>query len=501
MHTFKNEEWRYFVPIIEKSAGDGRSRPCTVTGPSTDLWARACTSLHTMNWQRQRRKRGILVKCSAFFVIVGVLSPLCDYMTQVRLSFLVPLMEKRSARNLVDFGGLGSSNNTGFTSLAHDEMTSGNINHDNSFSGVKARGFEPWPADTPLPCFLPEPDWQMPTVQSTPSRVGFLYLKPFKTGSSTAAGIHLRISRNVARRKQQHLPAAALPESQMNAPPSDPMCRARFGHGPQPFPALMLFANRTKRTSTTHNNDSSYSSFLWTMIREPSQRVVSEFYHFYVSRKKKEPTVSNFRTFLFDYETHRKRDYYLKSLSMRQAFDRDLLQQYDPIAEANAILGDYDFIGITERMDESAVVLMMLLGLPMADVLFVTAKTHGGFDDAGGAANGKCTYIWPSFISPGMQQVLQSEDWQDHVKYDRALYQAANRSLDLTMDLLGRDRVSANMARYRRAKELIAAKCLPIVGFPCDMNGVRQNDTDCLWKDSGCGTTCLDEVATAFSLC
>jgi hypothetical protein len=63
------------VPIIEQSGGDGLSRPCTVTGPLTDLWARARTSLLTMNRQRQRRKRGILIKYSAFFVIVGILSP------------------------------------------------------------------------------------------------------------------------------------------------------------------------------------------------------------------------------------------------------------------------------------------------------------------------------------------------------------------------------------------------------------------------------------------
>jgi hypothetical protein len=40
----------------------------------------------------------------------------------------------------------------------------------------------------------------------------------------------------------------------------------------------------------------------------------------------------------------------------------------------NQILSDYDFIGITERMAESAVALMMLLGVNMGDILYLSAK-------------------------------------------------------------------------------------------------------------------------------
>lgn len=73
-------------------------------------------------------------------------------------------------------------------------------NPQTNFSGVLARSFEPW--THPLPCFEPEEDWQAIDVQNSPAESGFLYVKPYKTGSSTTSGINLRIARNVAVRKE-----------------------------------------------------------------------------------------------------------------------------------------------------------------------------------------------------------------------------------------------------------------------------------------------------------
>ena len=37
----------------------------------------------------------------------------------------------------------------------------------------------------------------------------------------------------------------------------------------------------------------------------------------------------------------------------------------------HTILKEYDFLGVTERMDESAVALQMLLGLKISDVMYI----------------------------------------------------------------------------------------------------------------------------------
>jgi hypothetical protein len=75
----------------------------------------------------------------------------------------------------------------------------------------------------------------------------------------------------------------------------------------------------------------------------------------------------------------------------------------------------------------------MLLGLNTSDVLYLNAKQQGGYND-GHAQTGKCHYITPSFVSPGMMEFFKSPRWQKRVQWDLAFYQAVNCSLDLTID-------------------------------------------------------------------
>jgi hypothetical protein len=346
--------------------------------------------------------------------------------------------------------------------------TLGNHGNENrtSTTGVLARAFDLWPSDQAVPCELVDFDGKSSKL---PTKTGFLFLKPFKTGSSTSAGINLRIARNMARRQQT-----------TNNSTNSTICKASFDHGPQPFPAFSMFSNRSVG-----------NSFLWTVIREPTERVVSAFFHFEVSRKKQEPSDAKF----LNYISSKNMDYYLRSLHPSMQFDRD---HDDPIQAANEILREYDFIGITERLDESAVVLMMLMDLKMADVLYLTAKSNGGYD---AGSHGKCTFIQPSFLTEGMQEALNNDTWQDRVQHDQALYQAANESLDLTIDQLGRENFEKKLESFRQARRFSKDWCLSNATFPCqDGRFVSPKDTDCLWKDSGCGMTCLDEVSDHLGL-
>jgi hypothetical protein len=154
-------------------------------------------------------------------------------------------------------------------------------------------------------------------------------------------------------------------------------------------------------------------------------------------------------------------------------------------------------------MDESAVALAMLLGLPLGDVLYLSTKMNGGFDDGG--HKDVCTYIVPSFVSPGMKQYFESDDFQDIVHWDHALHQAANRSLDLTIDnTLGRDQFESNLAKYRQAQDLATKRCASKTVFPCSISGGGKkkpdDETDCIMGDAGCGYQCLDEVASDLGL-
>ena len=173
-------------------------------------------------------------------------------------------------------------------------------------------------------------------------------------------------------------------------------------------------------------------------------------------------------------------------------------ERYDPVLAANRIMNDYDFIGVTERLDESAVAMQLLLGLTTGDILFVNVKGSGGFDD--GMSPRGCVYIVPSYVSPGMKEYFASPSWERIALVDTMLHKAANRSLDLTIEKLGRRRFNLALANFRQAMKAVHEKCLPTVQFPCTSSGEAIAQPNCFWGDSGCGTACLDEVAKEMNL-
>lgn len=330
------------------------------------------------------------------------------------------------------------------------------LGEDEDFHGVIPRAFPTWSG--PFPCFEPEEDWYVPGVQRSPAQVGLLYAKEMKTGSSTLSGVNIRIARGVAQRTSSGFK----------------ICKSRFDHS---MATTMHYANRIKD-----------KSFLWTVIRDPTKRSTSQFFHFQVSRDKMDPSDKNFKAAL---RQNVFQDYYLQSMAMTR---------YQPGTDdstefVNNILLDYDFIGITERMDESLVVLSMLLeGVELTDLLYLSAKGSGGYDD--GRYKWKCVYIVPPYVSPTMQEFFASPEWKKSIVGDDLLFKAAWKSLDLTIDRLGRSEVEAKLEKFRAMKDVAEQTCADRVLFPCNPDGTRASKrTGCLWNDSGCGNQCLDEVA------
>ena len=334
---------------------------------------------------------------------------------------------------------------------------------------LEPRAFAPWPKDRPLPCFDPmldvEPgqNWFDKPVQKKPAREGLFYLKLCKTASSTAAGVHLRIARNLARRRGE----------------SWPVCRSRFLHGIA-GPKMYRFAQRDLT-----------KSFLWTILREPTNRYVSEYFHFEVSRKSTPVNLRSFQRFL-------RRGPHADHHSLSWLAIRGYNYQSDksnPMQTAQTILKSYDFIGLSERFDESVVVLSMLLGIPLRDVLYMSSKQSGGYD-------GLCFKIQPSKLTLAMKRHLQSAEWQNYVAPEVALWKAVNTSLDLTIDRLGRTKVQANVALFQKVLTAVAQRCTNMTKFPCSSEGepISPEETDCLVVDMGCGLDCIDGVADAFAL-
>jgi len=362
--------------------------------------------------------------------------------------------------------------------------------------GVRIEGpYESWPADRDLPCYPPDSNMLNGTEPLPPTDRGFVFLKTYKTGSSTASGINLRIARNVARRRQQQ-------QQQSGREPGEnfDMCKARFDH---------TVASKTVLLSRDLD-DGERKLFLWSIVRDPATRAISWFYFFKVMEAGWQPSAEKFVE-----AVRRQRfmvhDHYLRFGFLPLQEERYVPGKHDPVTVVNNILSTV-FLAVTERMEESAVVLAMLLNIPLADVLFLTAKVHSP-DDTGSKKiyvlhKNQCYEEPRRVVSAEMKEFLESEEWQRISFWDKVLHEGANQKLDLTIAQLGRDKFEQNLRLYQKARRIAQESCGIFSGgetnktiAPCLLQGKYDAETtDCLWGDSACGMSCLDMVSSQLNL-
>jgi hypothetical protein len=304
---------------------------------------------------------------------------------------------------------------------------------------------------------VPNQTW----CHSESKNIGLIYVKIPKTSSSTCAGINIRIARKVGERVR------GLDKD--NRPKR---CGHTYRHGRK---ALL------KRRSP---------NILWTLLRDPAKRAISEFYHFHVSRKGVEPTeerlishVTNRKSFQFNYIADTRNP---KALSTKTKNPFKDIREY--------VMDAYDFIGLLERKEESLALMKILWGLETEDLIVLSAKQAGGYDD--GMFNKTCTKIQkPENLTAGFQSFLTSGFPRGN--HDYALYAIVNRSLDKTIDYLGRGRVQKEVQRIRAMQAIAEQKCQGEAIFPCSSNGTRQverSQRSCYKTDAGCGHKCVDQV-------
>ena len=162
----------------------------------------------------------------------------------------------------------------------------------------------------------------------------------------------------------------------------------------------------------------------------------------------------------------------------------------------NYILSPFDFIAITERQDESLVVLKLLLNLEDQDIIVLSAKQAGSWEPGG---MGDCALIQKGRATPEMTTWLHTNFTLGN--YDFLLYAAANQSLDRTIDALGRVLVQQEVKRHRMLKRVAEEKCQSKAHFPCSANGTMQmklSRKSCFAEDLGCGHECVQNALRDF---
>jgi hypothetical protein len=285
---------------------------------------------------------------------------------------------------------------------------------------------------------------------------GLVYVKVPKTASSTSAGATLQISRNIGR--------TMLGQGKS--------CSESYKHGE-------MFRNRKP------------PYLLWTTLRHPAKRAISNFFYREVSRFGQKPSSENMLKLL-----HRSKNFQLKYISTEKIPSNATHLLYDVAQDPvelirRNVFEHYHFIAITERMTESLVVMKMLWGLSDKDIIVMSTKRSGGYDTFGA----KCVKIQPSFTTPEVDDYIRTNFTNDN--HDYLLYAAANESLDLTIAALGKLRFAEELERHLGLQKIAEDTCLDKTYFPCTSTGELQIQVaarNCLFHDHGCGYPCLDEL-------
>eukprot|EP00934_Nitzschia_sp_Nitz4_P008754 Nitzschia sp. Nitz4//scaffold120_size68122//29785//31020//NITZ4_006044-RA/size68122-processed-gene-0.45-mRNA-1//-1//CDS//3329534278//8744//frame0 len=252
-------------------------------------------------------------------------------------------------------------------------------------------------------------------------------------------------------------------------------------------------------------------SIMFTSVRDPASRSLSRIFYTEISRVGRNPRNDVILEALQSTDnqygaiSHEGGGFQVRFLSMNESlspswserFPTHVLDPENVRQNVRDIIHEYDFILVAERMDESLVAFALLLGLRLGDVLVNEAKNNAGgisyvYFHVGRKET--CKRSIASFRSRTVKKYLESDEWRAQNYGDYLLHAAANRSLDLTIDRLGRSDFERSLAEFRALKQQIHAYCENRFVPPCAKDGTLQvQNASCYTKDFGCGYPCVDE--------
>ena len=216
-----------------------------------------------------------------------------------------------------------------------------------------ARAFPKWEGNRPYEWCIPQTKTlKQPRDVRSSAVEGLIYIKNPKAASSTSAGITLQIAHNVFQRihansSTNETTAIDIPQDNNDDGDQNKLAKQCVTNWTHPFAFYKGAAYRRQ------------PSLLWTTVREPGQRMLSLYYHFLVSRKGHDPANAT------EWIRHKRSDQlkYIntspkKSLGINKNFDKAIGVLRDHVIQS------YDFIAVTERMDESLVVMKVRLCIP-----------------------------------------------------------------------------------------------------------------------------------------
>lgn len=297
-----------------------------------------------------------------------------------------------------------------------------------------------------------------PVDQARCLDVNVILLRIFKTGTSSMAGVLRRIAeRNGLNGAEEETPED-MPEP-LVATAHFPMDQWED----QPF--VKAITNFTK------------PNFLVTLVRDPMERWLSDFYY----RTSKGKESHDLMQFLKEYAKEKKPNFMINFLRPGH------YKEPDTNVTPQQTLDQYSLVGVTERFDDTVVVLMFLLGIDShCDVLYTMSKQST-------SGTSKKGMHWIPHIPLEKQpaeirEYVQSEQFRASQQEDLELYAEAVRRLDAQIEAIGKERFLQRRNEYVKWKDQAQLEC--------DGDG-ESGFSDCYFSDMGCERSCLDKFCAA----
>lgn len=266
---------------------------------------------------------------------------------------------------------------------------------------------------------------------------GFYYIKIHKTGSTTMVKIVEKIASSRAKKNSKCYC-------------TDLKHRAAYQY--------LQLKNRAKNNQPR--------SFLFTIVREPTSRELSNYIYESVIQKKcgRELGVENFKA-----DCCRKKfklegmggfqsafmstDEKLPMYTFWKANDPERIQQPDLLFDRiDNLFNSYDFIGVSERLNESLVILSFLLDLSLTDIAYQSfRKNSGNYVQGGGEGRRKCykSVSKQEGITKDIEMYLQSDEWKARTAADRLLHKSVLEAMDNTINnVIGRTKFQERLEKF-----------------------------------------------------
>jgi hypothetical protein len=306
-------------------------------------------------------------------------------------------------------------------------------------------------------------------------------------------------------------------------------------------------------------------SFLFASVRDPAKRAIS-YISYDTSRESRVLTEAELLRCLQTFDTYggvsksegrggsqlayASLNFIPKLSAWRHSFPTHVLNPQRVKENVHHILQDYDFLLVTERMDESLVAMALTLGISLEDVLVFNSKigdthflpVHYKNGTVGCVALNRNQHS----SNPSIQAYLNCDEWQvslirsfmrtcavssifyflisfvlficlfswfpmKHIFFHRhamnygdyLLHTAASISLDMTIRALGVDRFQQALGEFNSLMARAKKRCVPQqIHRPCSSSGklqIEKASKDCYHADAGCGYPCIDKMLSEMS--